>query len=91
MFVKACRKHGEKRTAYRSLVGKPGPLGRPRRSCENDIKVDVREIKLGGVDWFHLAWNGDQWRALVNTPTNIRIPCNVGNFLNTSVTSWFDR
>jgi hypothetical protein len=50
----ACRPNGEKRNAYRSLVGKPEgkrPLGRPRRSWEDNIKIDLLEIGWGGVDW----------------------------------------
>jgi hypothetical protein len=38
---------GEKRIAYRILVGNPEgkrPLGRPRRRWVNDIKMDLREI-----------------------------------------------
>jgi hypothetical protein len=49
---------GEKRNAYRILVGKPEvrrPLGRRRRKWENDIKVDRREIGWGGMDWVYLA------------------------------------
>jgi hypothetical protein len=43
----------EKRNAYRILVGKPEgkrPLGRPRRRCVNNIKMDLRETGLGGMD-----------------------------------------
>jgi hypothetical protein len=45
---------GEKRTAYRILVGKPegkSPLGRPRRRCVDNIKMDLREIGWDGMDW----------------------------------------
>jgi hypothetical protein len=44
---------GEKRNAYRILVGKPegkGPLERPRRRWEDNIKTDLREIGWGGMD-----------------------------------------
>jgi len=47
---------------YRSLVGKPGgkrPLGRPRRRWEDNIKMDLKEIKWAGVDWIDLAWDRD--------------------------------
>jgi hypothetical protein len=67
---------GDKRTAYRILVGKPKgnrPLGRPRRRSE-DIRVDLREIGWGGVDWIDLAQDRDQWRALVNMVLNLRVP-----------------
>jgi hypothetical protein len=68
---------GEKRNAYRSLVGKPEgkrPLGRPRRRWEDYIKMDHREIGWGGMDWIDLSQDGDQWRALVNTVMNLRVP-----------------
>jgi hypothetical protein len=54
---------------YRVLVGKPEgkrPLGRPRRRWEDGIEMDVREIGWGGVEWIHLAQDGDRWRAVVN-------------------------
>jgi hypothetical protein len=49
------------------------PLGRPRRRWENNIKIE-REIGWGGVDWIHLAQDRDQWRALVKTVMNLRVP-----------------
>jgi hypothetical protein len=67
----------EKRDAYRILVGKPeekGPLGRPRRSWEGNIKMDLREIGWSGMDWIDLAQDRYQWRALVNTVKNFRVP-----------------
>jgi hypothetical protein len=68
---------GEKRNAYRILVGKPEekrPLGRPRRSWEDNIRIDLREIGWGVMDWIDLARDRDQWRALVNTVMNLRVP-----------------
>jgi hypothetical protein len=68
---------GEKRNAYRILVGKSEgkrPLGRPRRRWEDNIRMDVREIGWGGMDWIDLARDRDQWRALVNTVMNLRVP-----------------
>jgi hypothetical protein len=67
----------EKRNAYRNLVGKPEgkrPLGRPRRRWEDNIRMYLREIKWGGMDWVDLARDRDQWRALVNTVMNLRVP-----------------
>jgi hypothetical protein len=58
-------------------VGKPEgkrPLGRPRRRWVNNIKMDLREIVWDGMDWIDLAQNMDQWRALVNTAMNLRVP-----------------
>jgi hypothetical protein len=61
---------GEERKVYRVLVGNPEgrrPLGRPRRTWENGIRMDLREIGLGSVDWIQLAQDRDRWRAVVNT------------------------
>jgi hypothetical protein len=68
---------GEKRNAYRILVGKPEgrrPLGRQRRRWVDNIKMDLRAIGWDGVDWVDLAQDRDQWRALVNTVMNLRVP-----------------
>jgi hypothetical protein len=68
---------GETRNAYRILVGKPEgkiPLGRPRRRWVDNIKMDLREIGWDGMDWIDLTQNRDQWRALVNTIMNLRVP-----------------
>jgi hypothetical protein len=70
---KACSTTGEKRNAYRILVGKPErkrPLGRPRRRWVDNIKMDLREIGWRGMDWFDLVQDRDQWRVLVNTVMN---------------------
>jgi hypothetical protein len=50
---RACSTHGEKRNAYRNLVGKPEgkrPLGRPRRRWVDNIKIDIRETRWGDMD-----------------------------------------
>jgi hypothetical protein len=67
----------EKRNAYTIFVGMPEgkrPLGRPRHWLGDNIKIDLREIGWGGMDWIHLAQDRDQWRALVNTVMNLRVP-----------------
>jgi hypothetical protein len=54
---------GDKRNAYRLLVGNPEgktPLGRPRRRWLDSIKIDRREIGWAGMDWIDLAQDGDQ-------------------------------
>jgi hypothetical protein len=68
---------GEVRGAYNILVGRPEgrrPLGRHRRRWEDNIKMDLREIWFGNVDWIHWAQDRDRWRALVNTVMNLRVP-----------------
>jgi hypothetical protein len=68
---------GETRNAYRILVGKPEgkrPLARPRRRWVDNIKMDLREIGWVDMDWMELAQDRDQWRALVNTVMNHRVP-----------------
>jgi hypothetical protein len=68
---------GEKRNAYRILVGKPKgrrPLEKHRSRWEDNIKIDLREIGWGGMDWIDLAQDRDQWRALVNTVMYLRVP-----------------
>jgi hypothetical protein len=68
---------GEKRNAYRLLVGKPEGkrlLGRSRRRWVDNIKMDLLEIGWSGVDWIGLAQDRDKWRALVNAVMNLRVP-----------------
>jgi hypothetical protein len=73
---RACSTNGAKNT-YRIFVGKPEgkrPLGRPRRRWVDNIKMDLREMGWGCMDWIDLAQDGDQWRDLVNTVMNLPIP-----------------
>jgi hypothetical protein len=67
---------GEVRGAYNILVGRPEgrrQLGRPWRKWEDNIKMDLREIGFGDVDWIHLAQDRDRWQALVNTVMNLQV------------------
>jgi hypothetical protein len=67
----------EKKNAYRMLVRKPEgkrPLGKPRRWWMGNIKINLREIGWGGMDWIDLAQGRDRRRALVNTVMNLRVP-----------------
>jgi hypothetical protein len=67
----------EKRNAYRILVGKPErkrPLGKPRRRWVDNIKMDYREVEWRGMDWIDLAQDRGNWRDLVNTLINLRVP-----------------
>jgi hypothetical protein len=68
---------GETRNVYKILLGKSEgkrPLGRPRRRLMDNIKIDLRVIGWDGMDWIDLAQDRDQWRALVNTVMNLRVP-----------------
>jgi hypothetical protein len=67
---------GEERNVYKVLVGQPEgkrPLGRPRRRWEDGIRMDLREIGLGGVDWIRLAQYWDRWQAVVSAVMNLRV------------------
>ena len=71
-------------------MGKPEgkrPLGRPRRRCEDNIKMDLEEVGWGCGDWMELVQDRDRWRALVSTVMNLRVPKNGGNFLTSGRTS----
>jgi hypothetical protein len=73
--VKEIPKYKWMSNAYRILVGKPEgkrPLGRPRRRCVDNIKLDFKEVGWDGMDWIDLIQDRDQWRALVNTA--MRVP-----------------
>jgi hypothetical protein len=68
---------GEKRNAYRLLVGKPEgkrPLGRPKCRWLDNIRMDFVEVGWSDVDWIGLAQDRDRWRALVNSVLNLRVP-----------------
>ena len=68
---------GEDKGVHRMLVGKPEgkrPLGRSRRSWEDNIKMDIQEVGGGLGDWMELAQDRDGWRALVGTVRNFRDP-----------------
>jgi hypothetical protein len=75
---------GERRGVYRVLVEKPEgkrPLGRPRHRGDNNIEMDLQEVKCMGMDWIDVAQNRDRWRALENATMNLQAPQNAGNFL----------
>ena len=65
------------KNTYRVLAGKPEgrrPLGRPRRRWEDNIRMDLREVGCGCVDWLELAQDRDRWHALVSAVMNLRVP-----------------
>jgi hypothetical protein len=68
---------GQERKVYRILVGKPEgkrPLERPSRRWEDGIRMDLREIGWGNVDWIQLAQDRGRWRVLVNIEMNLQVP-----------------
>ena len=67
----------EGRGVHKVLVGKPEgktPLERPRRRCEDNIKMDLQEVGRGCGDWLELAQDRDRWRVLVSTVMNFGVP-----------------
>jgi hypothetical protein len=74
---RACSTHRAKRNLYMILVVKPEgkvPLGRPTRRWEDNIKIDLREMGWDNMGWIDLAQDRDQWRVLVKTIMNHRVP-----------------
>jgi hypothetical protein len=68
---------GERRNAYKILVGNPEgrrPLGRPRRRWVDNNKMDLGDVGWDGRDWIDLAQDRDRWRAYVNAAMNLRVP-----------------
>jgi len=55
--------------------------GRPRRRCEDNIKMDLQEVEGGCEDWLELAQDRDRWRALVSTVMKLSGSKNAVNFL----------
>jgi hypothetical protein len=75
---------GERRGIYRVLVGKPEgkrPFQRPRHRWQDNIKMDLQEVRCGGMDWIELAQDRDRWQALANEVINKKKKKNAGNFL----------
>jgi hypothetical protein len=69
-----CGTHGRGQKSAQGFDGKARrkePLGRPRRRWEDGIRINLREIGCGSVDWIQLAKDRDRWRVLVNTVMNL--------------------
>jgi hypothetical protein len=67
---------GKRKAVYRVLVGKnegKRPLERPRHRWEDNIKMDLREVGCGIMEWLELAQDRDGWRALVNAVINLLV------------------
>jgi hypothetical protein len=68
---------GENRGVHRVLVGKSEgkrPLGRLRRTWEDNIKMDLQKVEGGHGNWMELAQDRDRWQALVGTVRDFRVP-----------------
>jgi hypothetical protein len=68
---------GEGRGVQRILAGRPKvkkPLRRPRPRWENNIRLDIKEIKVDGANWIRLTQDRVPWRASLNTVINLRVP-----------------
>ena len=58
-------------------MGKPEgkrPLGRLRRRWEDNIKMDLKAVGFGGMNWIELAEYRERWWALVDAAMNLRVP-----------------
>jgi hypothetical protein len=68
---------GKRRSVNRVFVVKSEgkkPLGRPRRRWDDNIKIDLQEVRCCGMDWTYLAQDRDRWRVLVNAVMKLRVP-----------------
>jgi hypothetical protein len=68
---------GEKRNAWKFVVGKPegkGQLGRPRCRRVDNIGMDLGEVGRSDVNWIGLVQDRVKWRALVNSVMNFWVP-----------------
>ena len=68
---------GERRGAYRVLVGKPDgkrPLGKPWRRWEDNIKTYLQQVGYRGMDWIELVQDRDRWWGFLPAVMNLRVP-----------------
>ena len=74
---RSCSQNGDSKSASKILTGMPAgkvPLGRPRRSWEDNIGMDLKEIGINTRNWVDSSQDRDYWRVLVNTTLNLRVP-----------------
>jgi len=57
------------------------PLARPNRRWADDIKIDLQEIRWGGMGGIDLTQNREKWPVAVKMVMNLRFTQNAGNFL----------
>jgi hypothetical protein len=72
-----CSTKGEKKNTHRILVGKPEgkrSVGRTRRRWVENIKMNLRKIGLGDMNWIDMAQDKNKWRGFVNMIMNVRVP-----------------
>ena len=72
-----CGTYGGGEGVYKVLVGKPegtSPLGRPRRRWVDNIRMDLRRVGCGYMDWIGLAQDRYSWRTFVSAVMNLRVP-----------------
>jgi len=68
---------GKGTDVYRVLEGNPEgkrPLGRPNSRWEDNIKMDLQDVRCEGMDWIELAQDRNSWRALLNAVMSLRVP-----------------
>lgn len=76
---------GDRRNSYRLLLGKSEgkrPSRRPRPKGDYNIKINVKEVGLQGVDCIHLDQGTDKWQALAKAVMSLRVPYTGEKFLD---------
>ena len=74
---RSCGQNGKRRSVFKILINKPigkRPLRRPKRRCEDNIRIDLKEIGVNTRNWIASAQDRDCWRTLVNATLNARVP-----------------
>jgi hypothetical protein len=61
------------------------------RRWEENIKMDLREVGFGGIDWIDLARDREKWRDFVNAVMNLRVPYTEGNLSSLGRVSFSER
>jgi hypothetical protein len=77
VMVRKCNTYGERKGLYRVFVVKreeKRQFGRPRYGWEDNIKMDLQEVRCGDMNWIDLAQDKYSWRSLVNAVMILRVP-----------------